>query len=210
MIISFLNQKGGVGKSTLATNIAAALAKRGSRTLLLDTDPQGSALDWAAVREGETLFTTAGFPRPTIHKEIKFLGQDYDHVVIDGAGRATDLSRSAIMASDLVVIPVQPSQFDIWASEETVKLCQECSVFKESLKYCFAVNRKIANTVLGREVREALAQYAIPVLETATTQRVIYAEAIMSGVAVIEDDGPAAAEIESLLDDILSFGGSAQ
>jgi chromosome partitioning protein len=206
MIISFLNQKGGVGKSTLATNIAAALAKRGARVLLLDTDPQGSALDWAAMRQGETLFTTAGFPRPVIHKEIGHLGAGYDHVIIDGAGRATDISRSAILASDLVVIPVQPSPFDIWASEETVKLCQEASVYKENLKYAFAVNRKIANTVIGREVKDALAQFDVPVLKTATTQRIIYAESIMSGTAVIEDAGPAAQEIESLLDDILEFG----
>lgn len=206
MIISFLNQKGGVGKSTLATNIAAALAKRGARVLLLDTDPQGSALDWAAMRQGETLFTTAGFPRPVIHKEIGHLGAGYDHVIIDGAGRATDISRSAILASDLVVIPVQPSPFDIWASEETVKLCREASVYKESLKYAFAVNRKIANTVIGRDVKEALAQFDVPVLKTSTTQRIIYAESIMSGTAVIEDAGPAAQEIDSLLDDILEFG----
>ena len=107
MILGVLNQKGGVGKTTLSVNIAASLARTGARVLLIDADPQGSALDWAAARDGEPLFSVVGFPRPTIHKEIAQLGLGYDHVVIDGPPRVTDLARSAIMASDVVLVPVQ-------------------------------------------------------------------------------------------------------
>ncbi len=105
MIIGVLNQKGGVGKTTLSVNIAAALAKRGARVLLIDADPQGSSLDWSAAREGEPLFSVVGLPRASIHKEISQVGQGYDHIIIDGPPRVTDLARSAIMASDLVLIP---------------------------------------------------------------------------------------------------------
>ena len=120
MILGVLNQKGGVGKTTLSVNIAASLARTGARVLLLDADPQGSALDWAAARAGEPLFSVVGFPRPTIHKEIAQLGLGYDHVVIDGPPRVTDLARSAIMASDVVLVPVQPSIFDIYATREFI------------------------------------------------------------------------------------------
>ena len=116
MIFGFFNQKGGVGKSTLSICLAASLARTGARVLLIDADPQGSALDWAAARQGPPLFTVVGFPRPSIHKEIGQIGQGYDHIVIDGPPRVTDLARSAIMASDVVVIPVQPSPYDIWAA----------------------------------------------------------------------------------------------
>jgi chromosome partitioning protein len=205
MIIGLLNQKGGVGKTTLAVNLAAALTLRGGRVLLIDADPQGSALDWAAAREGDPLFAVVGLPRPTVHKEIGVIGQGYDHVVIDGPPRVTDLARSAIMASDLVMIPVQPSPYDIWAADEVVKLIVEARVYKENLKSVFAVNRKIANTAIGRDVGEALAAYQVPVLKATITQRVVFAEAVAQGKSIFEIDpnGPAALEMLAVLDELL-------
>ena len=175
MIIGVLNQKGGVGKTTLSVNIAAALARTGKRVLLIDADPQGSALDWAAAREGDPLFSVVGLPKPSIHKELALVGEGYDVVVIDGPPRVTDLARSAIMASDIVLIPVQPSPYDIWAADEVVKLIQEASVFKENLKSVFVINRKIANTAIGRDVHEALEAYDLPTLKASIVQRVAFA-----------------------------------
>ena len=205
MIIGLLNQKGGVGKTTLSVNLAACLARTGARLLLIDVDPQGSALDWAAAREGESLFSVIGFPRATIHKEIGKIGQGYDHIIIDGPPRVTDLARSAIMASDIVLIPVQPSPYDIWSVDEIIKLTEEARVYRDNQKVTFVINRKIANTVIGRDVREALANYTIPTLTAAVTQRVIYAEAVAQGRAVYELDpnGPAAAEIEAATNELL-------
>lgn len=207
MIIGMLNQKGGVGKTTLSVNLAASLARNGARVLLIDADPQGSALDWAAARERDPLFSVVGLPRATIHKEIAQIGKDYDHVVIDGPPRVTDLARSAIMASDVVLIPVQPSPYDIWAADEVVKLIEEARVYKENIKAVFVVNRKIANTAIGRDVGEALSSYAIPVLKSSIIQRVIFAEAAAQGLAVheVDADGAAAADIEAVKHELLEL-----
>ena len=205
MRIAVVNTKGVVGKTTLAVNLAAALTLRGGRVLLIDADLQGSALDWAAAREGDPLFAVVSLPRPTVHKEIAVVAQGYDHVVIDGPPRVTDLARSAIMASDLVMIPVQPSPYDIWAADEVVKLIAEARVYKENLKSVFAVNRKIANTAIGRDVGEALAAYQVPVLKATITQRVVFAEAVTQGKSIFEIDpnGPAALEMLAVLEELL-------
>jgi chromosome partitioning protein len=207
MIIGVLNQKGGVGKTTISVNLAASLARSGARVLLIDADPQGSSLDWAAARDGDPLFSVVGFPRPTIHKEIVQLGQGYDHIVIDGPPRVTDLARSAIMAADLVLIPVQPSPYDIWAADEVVKLIDEARIYKENIKSVFVVNRKITNTAIGRDVGEALSAYPVPVLAATVTQRVVFAEAAAQGKSIfeIDADGSAAREIDAVKTELMEF-----
>ena len=117
-IISILNQKGGVGKTTLATNIASKLYLNGSKVLLVDSDPQGSARDWHAV--GNSEIAVIGMDRPTLERDVKKIANDFDWVIIDGAPQLTNMAVSAIKCSDLIIIPVQPPPYDIWASEELV------------------------------------------------------------------------------------------
>jgi chromosome partitioning protein len=205
MIISILNQKGGVGKTTLAVHLADALARRKHRVLLIDADPQASALDWAAARKGERLFPVAGLPKDSIHKELPSLAKGYDMTIIDGPPRVYDVARSAIMASDMVLIPVQPSPYDVWAAKEIVELIGEARIYKESIQARFVINRKIVNTALGRDVADALADYSIPVLETAICQRISLAESAAQGQTVFETapENQSGKEILALLDEIL-------
>ena len=207
MIISVLNQKGGVGKTTLSVNQAAALSLSGHRTLLIDADPQGSALDWQASRGRENLFPVVGLAKPTLHKDVPELAAAYDYVVIDGPPRVNDLARSAILASDRVLIPVQPSPYDVWAADEIVKLVQEIAVYKEALKSLFMINRKIANSAIGRDVAQALKGYPFPVAKVTIGQRVAFAESAAAGLSVLEIDpkGAASREIRSLVSELLEY-----
>jgi len=130
-------------------HLADAFARRGQRVLLIDADPQASAMDWStsrAVRMNdpplpngaqpngqaafEPLFPVAGFPKKTLHKELTLLKRGYDTVVIDGPPRINDVAQSCISASDFVLIPVQPSPYDVWAAKEIVDLIHEALPYK--------------------------------------------------------------------------------
>ena len=151
MIYSFLNQKVGVGKTTLSIHLADGLARRRSRVLLIDADPQQTAMKWSTFQAGKHGFSVVAMATPTLHKELPPITADYS------PPRIHNLAKSIILAADLVLIPVQPSPADVWATAETVDLVTEAQSFKETIKAVIVINRKIGNTVIGRDVRDALA-----------------------------------------------------
>ena len=191
MIVALLNQKGGVGKTTLALHVAGEWARRGDRVTLVDADPQGSALDWSEQRASEglpRLFGIIGLARDTLHREAPELARNVDHIVIDGPPRVAGLMRSALLAADIVLIPVQPSPFDGWASAEILRLIEEARIFRPQLVVRFVLNRCPARTIIARETGEALADQDPPALRATIGQRVIFASAAQSGRLACECD----------------------
>ena len=205
-VISVLNQKGGSGKTTIATHLARAIQLKGFSVLLVDSDPQGSSRDWAAVNE-ENPVPVVGIDRPTIERDLKRIAEK-DYVIIDGAPQAADLAISAIKASDIIIIPVQPSPYDIWATSDLVDLVkQRIEMTDGKLKAVFVVSRTIKGTKIGKEISVALSDYGLPVLETSITQRVIYPTSASMGSSVLDEEptGEAYKEINNLINEILSI-----
>lgn len=203
-VIAVLNQKGGSGKTTIATNLAHALKRDGYTVLLVDSDPQGSARDWNEA-SGGNIIPVVGLDRETLAKDLQAISQGYDWIVIDGAPQIVKLSAAAVKAADLILIPVQPSPYDIWACADLVDIiAARREVTNGKPKAAFVISRAIKNTKLSGEINQALSDYGLPVLKAGTTQRVVYPTTAAEGLTVFSDpSSDAAREINALKKEVL-------
>lgn len=204
--ISILNPKGGSGKTTISTNLARAIQGRGHSVLLVDSDPQGSARDWHAALDDNPLPLVA-LDRPNNIKSLSSVAASYDYVLIDGAAKLEDMIAAAIKVSDAVLIPVQPSPYDLWAASDLVdfiKARQE--VTGGAPRASFIISRAIQGTKLGGEIATALDEYGLDVFQTAITQRQAYPRTASEGRTVFESgNADAIAEINALTDELIAF-----
>jgi len=207
--IAVVNEKGGCGKTTVSTSLARGLQKQGYDVLLVDSDPQGNARDWyGAASEDNDLPPVVGLDRPALFKDLQSITQGHEWVVIDGAPQLRDLTVAALKASDHVIIPVQPSPYDIWATEpivELVKARQEITDGRPTAH--FLISRQIVGTKLAGDIRETLNEYGLATMNGITSQRVIYANSAITGSTALdaEPEGAAATEIRKLVEEVISW-----
>lgn len=206
--ISILNPKGGCGKTTLSSNLGSSLLLNGYKTLLIDTDPQGTLRDWKSMDENDNQPEIIVIDRPNLQKDLTSIAINFDYLIIDGAAKLQDMITFAVKNSDVVLIPIQPSAADIWACEALIHLIKARQEVTDGIpKAAFIISRQIKNSNLARDIDEALKQFSFPVFNSRTTQRVIYGEALSSGKSVfnIESSGEAASEIQNITQELQNF-----
>jgi chromosome partitioning protein len=204
-VIAVCNQKGGSGKTTIAINLASAFANDGLGVLLLDLDLQGSAVDWSSIRPAmASPFDVRGIDRPQLLRQARALRGEYDVVVIDCPPQYADTSSAAVRVADFVLVPVQPSPFDVWASDAITGLVRtrQEATGGAPLAAC-VISRAISNTSLQRSIGAALEGCGLPVLRAGTTQRVAYATTAARGMTVFDGRRTIARqEMEAIRDEV--------
>lgn len=206
-VIAVINQKGGTGKTTLALNLAAGLARR-APTAVADADPQRSISQWIAMGETEDVLLAATQINDTAAAAtIAQLKQHHHYVVVDCPPTVQGSVIEAIMASaNLVLIPVLPSPLDLWASVEMVALVAQAQQRNRSLQAYLVLNQVETRNALSRAMQQAVAEFDVPLLQAHLQRRAAYRNAAVEGVSVYalgSRGAQAAGDIESIIEEIL-------
>jgi len=209
-VLTVAQQKGGAGKTTLAAHLAVAWSLKGLKVAIVDIDPQASLTQWDRMRgerareRGESglaalhVVSVAGW---RVTSEVDRLKRDYDVVVIDSPPHMETEAKIAVRAADLVVVPVQPSPMDLWATQGTLDL-----VKKEQRSALIVLNRVPARANLTDQMRQRIAELGQRCAGTAIGSRVALASSLLEGRGIGEaaPSSTAGLEIAALADEILA------
>lgn len=213
MIILVGGEKGGTGKTTLATNLAAMRALAGRDVLLIDTDPQGSANYWAQSRDDEAVTPRVACVQKFgkgLPAEVKDLARRYQDIIIDAGGRDSVELRSALVVTQKAYIPIQPSQFDIWTLNQMEELVETAKGFNPDLQAKVIISRASTNPSVNESVEtgKLLDDFAnLNLSEVTIRDRIAYRKAAKDGLSVIElkpKDQKASDEMEALYSEVFT------
>jgi chromosome partitioning protein len=188
MIISVVNQKGGCGKSTIATNLATLYAREGREVLLVDADPeQHSAMNWCADRsEALPKIHSSSLPARNLRKEADAIRRKWEIVIIDGGARVTEHAHAAVAAADWLVIPVRPSKVDLDATAQFLDIVQTDMQRRDDLNGGLLINQIQEGTAIGNAAKQQIAEWDFPLFKNVLHSYVAFNEALWQGQSVVE------------------------
>lgn len=213
MKLAVANLKGGVGKSSIAQNLAVFLASKGYKTCIVDTDiDQQTSVRWSGLREtGAKVMVVGISDQKALAKNIQQLEQDYDWVIIDGSPVLGALASHIILVSDLLIIPILPGVADIWSLENFLERLDQARTIKGDIPAYVLINKFNSTdkkkVSMDMEVEGALKDtMGVQVLKSKIHYRVAYREAMIGGMTAYEGkDEKARKEIEALGNEILEI-----
>lgn len=206
--IAVANQKGGTGKTTLAVNLAAGLARRG-KTVLLDADPQGSAWHWARIAaSADDLPNIERLDDGDAERAIERAAAKHAYVMVDCPPHLqSDRLRRVMGAVDLILIPVQPSPLDLWASVDMAAAIREAQAQNKALRAYMVLNQLDSRNALSRSMHQALEEFDLPALGNGLSRRAAYRSAALEGASVYglgkRAEG-AVQDVEAIIKEILN------
>jgi chromosome partitioning protein len=209
MIISVINLKGGVGKTTLAINLAVSFAHKGKKVCIVDTDKeQLSAVKWSSQRDDDKLHIAVITVGEKLVREVQNHAKNFDIVILDGSPQLGELANNTLIVSDIVLVPVANSVLEFWSMDNFAQRFKQAKQFKEavggSLIGLCVFNRCNEKQNLSKEMKEALKQFQeFEPIKTTIADRIAYKEAMIQGLGVVEYKDPKAKkEIEDLTREI--------
>jgi chromosome partitioning protein len=221
-IVAVANMKGGCGKTTTCMNLATGLASAGYRVLLVDADPQGSAMQWRGMRTDERApFEVIALPTAAVARELRAVAANssYEVILIDcpagGLDKTRepgqDIARAAVRIANAVIVPIRPSPVDYVACSNIMPMLADVAAARGDLRVMLLINQKQGSSRLGKQAREAALEFfvtpglEVKLLETEINMRTIYAEAALAGQTVLEygDDVKAAQEVVALTKEVV-------
>jgi chromosome partitioning protein len=205
-IIAVVNQKGGTGKTTVATNLAALFATQQAEVLLVDADPQQSALEWQRDRPAHLpQVSVVGLPAPNLHREIPRLQAKYGIILIDGGGRVTATARATVAVADFLLVPTLASLPDARSTQRFFQeVVEEVAAIKGRVSGAILFSMVKTGTVFNVSGQGQIQDLGYPVLETTLSHRITYQEAFAQGMSVGEYDprSKAAEEVQALFEEL--------
>ena len=203
-IIALLNEKGGTGKSTIATNMATALHRAGKRVVLIDADPQGTARDWrAASPEDADLPPVIAIDRAQMLAS-SLAGVSADIAIVDSPAKAESMAAAIVRVAHVAILVIQPSGADVWASAAAVRLIQARKDAGGAIDAAFLVNRVSGQTKMSKAITDGdWNEYGIDQLSSTVGNRVVFAEALTNGMSVVDlPDAAAKQEIYNVIEEL--------